>query len=126
MNCPKCGGDMWDEAKSKYWNGGVDKKTGQPKPAFKCKDKDCGGTIAQQGTGRPSNGGAAGASHHPPATAQAPSAEVASAVWTIYKTFAVKYCEEIIPKLKLAGVPVTHEGTSAALATMLIASNGRH
>lgn len=125
MNCPKCDGEMWDESKSKYWNNGVDKKTGQAKPAFKCKDKDCGGTIAQKGTGGPSNGGT-GVTHNHTPTAQAPSTEVAAAVWTIYKTFAVKYCDEVIPKLKLAGVVVTHEGTSAAIATMLIASNGKH
>lgn len=122
MNCPKCGGDMWDETQSKFWNNGIDKKTGKAKPPFKCKDKACGGTA-----GGASNGAAGGTTQPLPAPAPAPlSTEVASSVWTIYKTFAVKYCDEVIPRLKLAGVEVTHEGTSAAIATMLIASNGKH
>ena len=34
MNCPVCGGDMWDNAKGKF-----PKKPGAPD--FKCKDKEC-------------------------------------------------------------------------------------
>ena len=123
MNCPKCGGEMWDETTSKFWNNGIDKKTGKAKPPFKCKDKACGGTA-----GGPVNAGA-GVTHNHTPTAPAPiSTDVAASVWTIYKTFAVKYCDEIIPKLRHANVDVTHEGTSAAIATMLIAANngGRH
>jgi hypothetical protein len=45
MNCPKCGGDMFDEAKSKFWNGGKTKE-GKAKPAWKCKDKaNCDGVV---------------------------------------------------------------------------------
>jgi hypothetical protein len=119
MNCPKCGGEMWDETKSKFWNNGIDKKTGKAKPPFKCKDKDCGGTA-----GGASNG-ATGATTQPAPTAPAPlSVDRAADVWKIYKTFASKYCAEVVPLLKGAGVEVTHEGASAAIATMLIATNG--
>lgn len=125
MNCPKCGGETWDETRSKFWGDGIDPKTKKPKPIAKCKDKSCGGKV-YGGTGGPSNGGTA-ATTQPAATAPTPpSTEVAAGVWTIYKTFAVKYCDEIIPKLRLSGVEVTHEGTSAAIATMLIAANERH
>lgn len=119
MNCPKCGGEMWDETKSKFWNNGIDKKTGKAKPPFKCKDKECGGTA-----GGPVSAGAGVTHNHTPTAPTPPSTEVASGVWTIYKTFASKYCAEVIPLLMKAGVQVTHEGTSAAIATMLIATNG--
>lgn len=36
MNCPKCGGEMWDNRQ---------KKTNPKAPDYKCKDPDCGGAI---------------------------------------------------------------------------------
>lgn len=43
--CPTCGGQMFDERKSKYWNGGKTKE-GKKKPMFKCRDKDnCDGVL---------------------------------------------------------------------------------
>lgn len=44
MQCPTCSGEMYDETKSKFWNGGVTDK-GKQKPLWKCKDKTCGGAI---------------------------------------------------------------------------------
>jgi len=48
MNCPECGGDMWDNRKKK--------ESGQFKsnaPNFSCKDKECGGRVWDDGVDEP-------------------------------------------------------------------------
>lgn len=120
-NCPVCGGGMWDEQTSKFWNNGIDKKTGAVKPIFKCKEKTCAGKIFAQGNGSGgAQSGAAGVTHNHTPTAPADP----EATWKLYEAVAKKYCTNVIPALKLAGVSVTHEGASAGIAAAFIAANG--
>jgi hypothetical protein len=72
-SCPTCGGPMFDERKSRYWNNGKTRE-GKRKPMFKCRDKDnCDGVLwNEQGATTPpaeSNGnGHASAAPLPPIT----------------------------------------------------------
>lgn len=44
-NCPKCGGLMFDETRSKFWNNGLTSQ-GKKKPRYKCRDKGtCDGIV---------------------------------------------------------------------------------
>lgn len=56
MQCEQCGGECWDNSKSKFWYGGFDKE-GNAKPRWTCKDKDdCGwkgGYAPKAAKGRP-------------------------------------------------------------------------
>lgn len=42
--CPICGSDMWDQRKSKFWGTGYS-ESGNPKPIYKCKNRECKGVI---------------------------------------------------------------------------------
>lgn len=67
MNCPKCGGDMWDERQGKFWGTGLT-PNGKNKPTHKCKDKECaknGGVAWEKSSG--ANGGPAVARQQSPA-----------------------------------------------------------
>lgn len=87
---------------------------------------------AKQGNGSgPAPAGKAGASTsgggvatplppQPPAPSPAKPSE-------LYEKVTDYVLATIVPKMKAAGVPVTHEGTSAQIATLFIAANnGRH
>lgn len=52
MNCPKCGGDMWDERRGKFWGDGKF-KSGKNKPTHKCKNKECDGVAWEKANGVP-------------------------------------------------------------------------
>lgn len=135
--CPKCSSpDLWDETKSKYWNNGIDKKTGKPQPRWKCKDKNCGGKIYEAAgasgaagtTGGASSGATAGVGQSAardlsaPATAL-PPAPNGKPSHELYQKITAWVLREIVPMYEAGGVPMTPEAVTSCVHTLFINKN---
>lgn len=103
MNCPDCGGAMWDNRESKR----------NPKaPDYKCKDRNCGKGVWDRAAKGGQNGGGPRQQ-----TGKGSSREV----WTWGDLFeAYSVCQARI--LKMQGEKATPESINAGVATLLIAA----
>jgi hypothetical protein len=86
-----------------------------------------GGAHSAPRSGAPTTGKGASAAEgsgpkSPPATTPAAPAKPSE----LYEKVTDYVLATIVPKMKAAGVPVTHEGTSAQIATLFIAANNGH
>jgi hypothetical protein len=91
------------------------------------KGNGTGGAHSAPRSGAPTTGKGAGAAEgsgpkSPPATTPAAPAKPSE----LYEKVTDYVLATIVPKMKAAGVPVTHEGTSAQIATLFIAANNGH
>lgn len=110
--CPKCSGEMFDESKSKYWNGGKTRE-GKDKPLYKCKNKgNCDGVIwAPKQDSKPQQQATGSGTVQP--TIGAPLAPVYGDCMDIASRAIAHYC-------KAVGVTPTAEAIVAGAATIFI------
>lgn len=103
-----------------------DKNTQDPSKPFwglYLEEGNGSGPVSAGKAGAPTSGGSVATPlpHQPPAPSPSKPSE-------LYEKVTDYVLATIVPKMKAAGVPVTHEGTSAQIATLFIAANngGRH
>lgn len=94
MNCERCGGEVWNNANSKFWYGGKN-KDGSTKAMWTCKNKQgCGWSGGfdhgtQQAAAAPASGGQAGGKARPLAPLYNQCLEVAMVI--LQKRFGSDY-----------------------------------
>jgi len=108
MQCEKCGGECFDETKSKFWNNGKT-KDGKQKPRWKCKDKDSCGWVKYE-KAETSNGAA---------RADRPTGPLAPVYDECYATAA----KVVSHYAKALGVPYSMTDVTQAAATVFIAAS---
>jgi hypothetical protein len=121
MQCPKCAGEMFDETKSKFWNGGKT-KDGKPKPMWKCKDKaSCDGVVWGNAPAAPAR-----ASDPEPEVNGAAGKEKLAAMFRLYDQcvgHAVTISNRIAVKQSTEKMPALNLDVAAMAATLYIQAN---